>query len=251
MFLSRVLLSLFCLLSSSFIWAEVPLEKETVNFVTEANYYPFEYLDENNLIKGFDIDVANAVCEAVNLTCTFSHQNFDSLLLTLQFGRFDAVIAALDITKKRLEIVDFSDSYYTNYPVFISKKSPTKKFYGYGKVIAVHTDSSNQDYLLQYSLDNSFIISYPSLSNAFEDLRSGRIDMIFADNAIASDFLKKSDNEVHFSIDKTETLFAEKFSQGYGIAVKKGNHQLQQRFNLGLEIIFNNGTYKKIYNRYF
>lgn len=251
MFLSRVLFYFLCMLPFSFIWAEAPKEKETVNFVTEANYYPFEYLDENNKIQGFDIDIANAICEAVNLTCRFSHQSFDSLLLTLQFGRFDAVIAALDITNKRLKIVDFSDSYYTNHPVFISKKSPTKKFYSYGRVIGVQTDSSNQDYLLKYSLEDSFIISYLSLSTAFEDLRSGRIDMIFADNAIASDFLKKSDNEVHFSIANTENLFADKFSQGYGIAVKKGNYQLQQRFNRGLEIIFNNGTYNKIYNRYF
>lgn len=239
------------MLFSSFIWAEVVNEKVLVSFVTEANYYPFEYLDENKQIQGFDIDIANALCEAVNLSCSFSNQSFDSLLLTLQFGRFDAVIAALDITSKRLEIVDFSDSYYENHPVFISKKSLVKKFSVAEKSIGVQVNSSNQDYLLKYSLDNSFIISYLSFPDAFADLRRGKIDLVFADNAIVSDFLKEEDNKKHFSIKNTETLFAEGFSKGYGIAVKKGNHQLLDRFNRGLKIIFENGTYDKIYSRYF
>ena len=251
MFLSRVLLCFFCMLPSYFVWAEVSSERISVSFVTEANYYPFEYLDENKQIQGFDIDIANAICEAVNLSCSFSSQSFDSLLLTLQFGRFDAVIAALDITRKRLETVDFSDSYYKNHPVFVSKKSSAKKFSVAGKLIGVQTDSSNQDYLLKYSLDDSFIISYLSFPDAFADLRRGKIDLVFADNAVVSDFLKKEDNKKYFSIKNTERLFVEEFSKGYGIAVKKGNYQLLERFNLGLKIIFENGTYNKIYNRYF
>ena len=124
-------------------------EKIPVNFVTEANYYPFEYLDDSGEMQGFDIDIANAVCRVANLSCKFHNQSFDSLLLTLQFGRFDAAIAALDITAERKQKVDFSNSYYQSPPVFISAIKSAEKFSISGKFIGVQSDSSNHDYLIK------------------------------------------------------------------------------------------------------
>lgn len=223
----------------------------SVNFVTEANYYPFEYLDESKQMQGFDIDIANAVCRAANLTCKFYNQSFDSLLLTLQFGRFDAVIAALDITEARKDKVDFSDSYYQSPPVFVSSIKNKETFSIVGKFIGVQSDSSNHHYLLKHAKKSSFIISYLSSSAAFLDLSEGKIDIVFGDQAVVADFLLQPENKEQFSIKKTETVFLEAFSAGYGIAVKKGNDELLTRLNYGLEQIHRDGTYQRIFNRYF
>ncbi|WP_028864343.1 transporter substrate-binding domain-containing protein [Psychromonas aquimarina] len=251
MFLSRLSLFCLCLLSSSYLSAAEPNEPLTVSFATESNYYPFEYLNEKQELQGFDIDIANAICQAVNLSCSFHPQSFDSLLLTLQFGRFDAVIAALDITDERKEKVDFSDSYYKNPPVFVSKKSSSDDFSIAGKFIGVKANTSNQNYLIRYAKEDSFIISYLTVSDALIDLKNGKIDGAFADHAVVADFLKQEDNEKYFSIRRIEDMFMRKFSEGYGIAVKKGNDQLRERLNLGLKIIIENGTYQKIYDLYF
>ncbi|HEY5715286.1 MAG TPA: transporter substrate-binding domain-containing protein [Psychromonas sp.] len=223
----------------------------SVRFATDANYYPFEYLDEKKQIQGFDIDLAKAVCASVNLTCTFEHQRFDSLLLSLQFGRFDAVIAALDITSERLEKVDFSNSYFKNTPVFVSNKLPSGSFSTAGKFIGVKSNSSNQAYLLKYEKENSFIISYVTYSEAFSDLSDGKIDAVFVDQAAAAQFLKQADNDANFYAQKISNAQQALFSQGYGIAIKKGNSILRNRLNLGLKTITENGTYQKIYDRYF
>ncbi|MCP5077057.1 MAG: transporter substrate-binding domain-containing protein [Psychromonas sp.] len=222
-----------------------------VNFVTEANYYPFEYLDDLQKIQGFDIDIANAVCHIANLTCRFHNQSFDSLLLTLQFGRFDAVIAALDITEERRAKVDFSNSYYQSPPVFVTATNNKEKFSIVGKFIGVQSVSSIFCYLLKYAKKDSFIISYLSLSAAFIDLSEGKIDIVFADQAVVAGFLMQGINNLNFSVNKTEAIFLEAFSEGYGIAVKKGNTQLLQRLNYGLEKIVEDGTYQKIFDRYF
>ncbi|MEH6452974.1 MAG: transporter substrate-binding domain-containing protein [Psychromonas sp.] len=254
MFYSRIFLFLFLLMTSSATFAVPTLDDESlsIKFATEANYFPFEYLDEQKQIKGFDIDIANAICNAVNLTCSFHHQSFDSLLLTLQFGRFDAVIAALDITEERLQQVDFSESYYKNTSVFVSRNSAFEKFTIKDKFIGIQANSSNQAYLIKYAKEDSFIIPYPSFSDAFDDLAKDRIDVVFADQAIVNDFLEKDDNEEHFSIHKEpENIFTAPFSEGYGIAIQKGNVVLQQRLNSGLKIIIENGSYQEIYNRYF
>jgi len=226
-------------------------ENITVNFVTEANYYPFEYLNDLNQIQGFDIDIANAICLKANLTCTFSNQSFDSLLLTLQFGRFDAVIAALDITEQRKESVDFSSSYYQSAPVFLSETSSVDEFSLIGKFIGVQSGSSNHDYLIKHAKKSSFIISYPSLTKAFLDLSRGSIDIVFADQAVVADFLLRDANQRKFSVVKTESIFLDEFSSGYGIAVKKGNAALIERINYGLRKIDEDGTYKRIFKTYF
>lgn len=223
----------------------------SVNFVTEAYYYPFEYLDELGDIQGFDIDIANAVCDKANLTCNFSSQSFDSLLLTLQFGRFDAVIAALDITEARKEKVDFSNSYYQSAPVFVSAIDTQEKFSIIGKFIGVQANTSNYDYLIKSAKQHSFIISYPSFSNAFSDLTSGTIDVVFADQAVVADFLLRNDNGMKFSVMQTEKIFLDNFSSGYGIAVKKGNVALASRINYGLDAINKDGTYQTIFKKYF
>jgi arginine transport system substrate-binding protein len=54
--------------------------QEEIKFAMEATYAPFEYMDENNQIQGFDVDLANALCEEMKATCTFHNQAFDSLI---------------------------------------------------------------------------------------------------------------------------------------------------------------------------
>jgi len=226
-------------------------ERLTVNFATEANYYPFEYVDDLNQIHGFDIDIAKAVCDRANLSCTFSTQNFDSLLLALKFGRFDAVIAALDITEERTKEFDFSNRYYQSQPVFISAIDNQTKPSIVGKFIGVQSDSSNHRYLIEYAKKDSFIIAYPSSSQAFIDLSRGMLDMVFVDQGVADDFLSKDENWERFSTVQVPQLSLQHFSSGYGIAVKKGNTKLLDRLNYGIKKIQEDGAYQKIINRYF
>ena len=86
---SLLLVAAMGLLSTSVLAKEI-------KFATEATYAPFEYLDDKNEFQGFDIDLARAVCEQAKLECSFHNQAFDSLIPSLKFRRYDAVIAAMD-----------------------------------------------------------------------------------------------------------------------------------------------------------
>ena len=92
---------------------------QTIRFATEASYPPFELVDANNKIVGFDVDLANALCKEMDATCTFTNQAFDSLIPGLKFRRFDAVMAGMDITPEREKQVLFSTPYYENSALFV------------------------------------------------------------------------------------------------------------------------------------
>lgn len=249
-FLTRKLVFISILLSTSL--GVQALEKIQVRFATDANYYPFEFLTLDKKIAGFDIDIATAICAEMSMSCSFEHHRFDGLLLTLAFGRYDAVIAALDITSERLENVDFSDSYYKVPPVFVSKDSLQPPFSLSGKLIGVQANTSNQNYLIKFAPKNSYIVPYFSSKAALKDLQRHKIEVVFADFEVVNDFLSKQTvKEQPLVISRTESVFVEQFSKGYGIAVKKGNDDLRLRLNEGLKLIVENGTYKQIYDQYF
>lgn len=96
---------------------------ETIRFATEASYPPFESMDANNQIVGFDVDLAQALCKEIDATCTFSNQAFDSLIPSLKFRRVDAVMAGMDITPEREKQVLFTTPYYDNSALFVGQQS--------------------------------------------------------------------------------------------------------------------------------
>lgn len=100
---------------------------EKINFGISATYPPFESIGANNEIVGFDIDLAKALCKQMQAECTFTNHAFDSLIPSLKFRKYDAVISGMDITPERSKQVSFTTPYYENSAVVIAKKIPTKR----------------------------------------------------------------------------------------------------------------------------
>ncbi|MDG6881989.1 ABC transporter arginine-binding protein precursor [Phocoenobacter uteri] len=215
--------------------------KETITFSMEATYAPFESTTDKGEIVGFDVDLANALCEQLDATCEFKNTAFDSLIPSLKFKKFDAIISAMDITDKRQKQVSFTQPYLENSASFLALKD--KDMPKEAKVIGVQNGSTYQEYLMkkmpQYQLK-----SYPSLQNAILDLKNGRIDMIFGDTPVLAEWLP-TETSVTFVGEKVKDK--DFFGIGYGIAVNKSNKELLEKLNTALKTVKENGTLDKIY----
>ncbi|MFS1902679.1 arginine ABC transporter substrate-binding protein [Vibrio lentus] len=222
--------------------------QEEIKFAMEATYAPFEYMDENNQIQGFDVDLANALCEEMKATCTFHNQAFDSLIPALKFKRYDAAISAMDITEARLQQVNFSDAYYDNSAAFISIEGKIADQAALeGKRIGVQNGSTHQSYLLE-QLPGVTAVPYSSYQDAFIDMKNGRIDSVFGDTAVVAEWFKKEDNLTYVGEQVTNQEY---FGNGFGIAVNKSNPELVAQLNTALAAVKANGEYDKIFNKYF
>ena len=121
---------------------------DKINFGVSATYPPFESLDASNQIVGFDIDLAKALCKQMQADCTFTNHAFDSLIPSLKFKKYDAVISGMDITPERSKQVAFTDPYYANSAVVIAKKGAYKSFDELkGKRIGMENGTTHQKYL--------------------------------------------------------------------------------------------------------
>ncbi|MFS1892701.1 arginine ABC transporter substrate-binding protein [Vibrio lentus] len=222
--------------------------QEEIKFAMEATYAPFEYMDENNQIQGFDVDLANALCEEMKATCTFHNQAFDSLIPALKFKRYDAAISAMDITEARLQQVNFSDAYYDNSAAFISIEGKVADQAALeGKRIGVQNGSTHQSFLLE-QMTGVTAVPYSSYQDAFIDMKNGRIDSVFGDTAVVAEWFKKEDNLTYVGEQVTNQEY---FGNGFGIAVNKSNPELVAQLNTALAAVKANGEYDKIFNKYF
>jgi len=222
--------------------------QEEIKFAMEATYAPFEYMDENNQIQGFDVDLANALCEELKATCTFHNQAFDSLIPALKFKRYDAAISAMDITEARLQQVNFSDAYYDNSAAFISIEGKVADQAALeGKRVGVQNGSTHQSFLLE-QMTGVTAVPYSSYQDAFIDMKNGRIDSVFGDTAVVAEWFKKQDNLTYVGDQVTNQEY---FGNGFGIAVNKSNQELVDQLNVALAAVKANGEYDKIFNKYF
>ncbi|WP_147196574.1 arginine ABC transporter substrate-binding protein [Pantoea sp. CCBC3-3-1] len=221
---------------------------QTIRFATEASYPPFEFVDSDNKIQGFDVDLANALCREIDATCTFTNQAFDSLIPSLKFRRFDAVMAGMDVTPEREKQVLFSKTYYDNSALFIAQKGKVASVDALkGKRVGVQNGTTHQKYLTE-KMSGVSMVPYDSYQNAILDLKNGRIDAVFGDTAVVNEWLKQNATLAPVGEKVTDKAY---FGTGLGIAVRQGNTDLQNKFNTALDKVKANGTYKTIYSKWF
>ncbi|HHF6609673.1 TPA: lysine/arginine/ornithine ABC transporter substrate-binding protein [Haemophilus influenzae] len=232
------------LLTAILLGSSIAVSAQELTFAMEPSYPPFETTNEKGEIIGFDVDVANAICQEIQVTCKFKSETFDSLIPSLKAKRFDAAISAIDITNARAKQVLFSDAYYDSSASYVALKG--KATLESAKNIGVQNGTTFQQYTVaetkQYSPK-----SYASLQNAILDLKSGRIDIILGDTAVLSDMISK-EPEIQFVGEKVTNK--KYFGNGLGIAMHKSNKDLAAQLNKGLAAIKANGEYQKIYDKW-
>ena len=221
---------------------------DTIRFASSATYPPFESMDANNQIVGFDIDLANALCKQLQANCTFTNQAFDSLIPALKFKRFDAVISGMDITPERQKQVAFTAPYYANSAVVIAPNGKYKTLADLkGKRIGMENGTTHQKYL-QEKHPEITTVAYDSYQNAILDLKNGRLDGVFGDTAVVNEWLKNNPNLAAVGEHVTDPQY---FGIGLGIAVRPDNTALLEKLNGALTAIKADGTYKAINDKWF
>ena len=186
----------------------------------------------------------NGVCQRG----TFTNHAFDSLIPSLKFRKYDAVISGMDITPERSKQVSFTTPYYENSAVVIAKKDTYKTFADLkGKRIGMENGTTHQKYI-QDQHPEVKTVSYDSYQNAFIDLKNGRIDGVFGDTAVVNEWLKTNPQ---LGVATEKVTDPQYFGTGLGIAVRPDNKALLEKLNNALAAIKADGTYQKISDQWF
>lgn len=219
----------------------------------EGAYPPFSEVGPDGKLKGFDIDIALALCTEIKAECSLVAQEWDGIIPALQARKFDAIVASMAITEERLKVVNFSAKYY-NTPSRLVAKAGSKLEASAaglkGKRIGVQR-STIQDRFATASFPGAEIVRYAKADEVYLDLAAGRIEAVLGDVlAVQFGFLKTPQGKgfEFFGPSYDDPKF---FGTGSGIAVRKADAALQAKLNAAILAIRANGVYKKINDKYF
>jgi arginine/ornithine transport system substrate-binding protein len=252
-------MSLFRLASAAFAAIAVaafsaPAAAQTkLRIGVEGAYPPFSEIGTDGKLKGFDIDIANALCERLKAQCEMVQAEFDALIPALRAKKIDAIVASMSITPERKKNVDFTVKYYQTPARMIARAdaqldvSPAGLK---GRKIGVQRTTIH-DRFATATFKQSEIVRYAKQDEVFLDMKAGRIDATLVDVVAGDDGFLKTPSGKGFAFHGPNYTDPAFFGDGAGIAVRKGDDKLRAALNDAIAALRADGGYKKIQGKYF
>ena len=220
----------------------------------DPTYEPFTFKTADGKPTGFDVDMANAICEQIKRQCVFVEQVWDSMIPGLTAQKYDVIISSMSITDDRMKEVDFSDKYYNTPSRIVLKKTVkyTDPASIKGKKIGVLKGSTQEAYALgELKTAGVVVNSYEAQDQVYLDLKAGRIDGTVADYLeVSGGFLSKPEGAA-FALMGPELRDPKYYGYGVGVAMRKGQDALKADINTAIKTIRSNGSYKAMNDKYF
>lgn len=252
--MKKVLVLISALLLSGASAFAVAQDWSKLRIGVEGAYPPFSAVTTSGELYGFDIDIANALCDEIGASCTLVQQDWDGIIPALLARKFDAIIASMSITEERKKKVAFSIKYYNTPGRFAQKKGSgieISKDGLKGKTVGVQRATTHDNFVTEVFGDAVEVKRYGTQDEAYLDAKAGRLDLLLADSVAMSEGFLETDEGADWEFVGPGFSDPKYFGEGAGVAIRKGDKDLVELFNNAIMTIRENGTYKKINDKYF
>lgn len=221
-------------------------DAKVIRVGAETTFPPFEYV-ENEKYVGFDLDLADAVCKQMGAKMEFKSMGFDALIPAIQSNQIDLIVSGMDVTPEREKQVLFSDPYFdkTGYVIVVKKDDNAINDWADLKGKTVGAQVGTQQVDLANQAGAGTVKQIDSISQEFMELKAGTVDAVVLDNPVAMFYLKQGADK------DAKIIGTPKNGAPFAMAMNKNNEQLQKDVNKALKELKDNGTYDKIYEKWF
>ncbi len=224
---------------------------KAIRFLTTSDFRPFQFRDRRNVLIGFNVDLAAAICDVMSVECALQIRPFETLREALADDEGDAIIAGLSEPRARADGLSFTQPYFKIPARFATRRETAFNVEnpGTGFVGAV-CGSAHQAYIAAFFQDLT-VACYTDTSAALDQLRAGSIDLVFADALTMSFWLHDpaSAECCHFA--SGPFVDERYFGPGMSIAVRADDRKLKQALDYALRELHRTGVYEELYLRYF
>jgi polar amino acid transport system substrate-binding protein len=221
------------------------IKEKELTFAMTGAYPPFNFINEDGEVIGFDIDIANAIAEKMGVEAKPITTAWDGIIGGLKGNRFDMIIGSMAIREDREKEVNFSDPYYYSGAQFFAKTGSglsSIEDLEKGKV-GVVTGTTFHDALKE--MDNiDQILQFESDVDNFKSVEQGRIDGLVTDKFVGLQAPKK------YGVD-IEPVGSLLYTEDIAIAIRKDDTKLLEEVNKAIKELVEEGTYEEISNKWF
>lgn len=227
--------------------AEAADPERVLRIATEGAYPPFNYVDDDGALAGFDVDIAWALCAVIEVDCVLVAEPWNSIIDGLVEQRYDAIVASMSVTEERKRQVAFTDKYYSTPMRFVAKRDSFLRMEEVTEqAIGAQAETTSFDYLQDGHPFGENLHAFETMEEAYAALLAGEVAAVLTDSLVAWDFLKSDPGQAFSFVGDpiyTDTEIA--------IAVRKEDEALRQDINRAITLLIIDGTYQEINQKYF
>lgn len=203
---------------------------KTIRLGTEGAYPPYNFLDDNGEVAGFEREVGDELCKRAELTCEWVTNEWDSIIPNLVSGNYDVIIAGMSITDERDEVIDFSDPYTQPDPsAFLAMQDMDMS----GAVIAAQSGTIQASHIA--SMEGATLVEFATPEETIAAVKNGEADAVLADKAFLEPI---AEAEADLSLVGEDVLLG----GGIGLGIRESDGELREKFNAAIQSMKDDGS---------
>ena len=219
--------------------AGMALAQDVVRMGTEGAYPPYNFINDQGEVDGFERELGDELCSRAELTCEWVTNEWDSIIPNLVSGNYDTIIAGMSINDEREEVIDFTQDYIppaTSSYVALSEDAPLDG------VVAAQTSTLQSGYI---SESGATLLEYATADEIISALRNGEADAVFFDTDYLTPIVEESAGELMF-VGETVTL-----GRGTGMGIRESDGELKDTFDTAITSMKEDGSLNELLIKWF
>ncbi|OWU84411.1 amino acid ABC transporter [Oceanicola sp. 22II-s10i] len=213
---------------------------QTVRLGTEGAYPPFNFIDDNGQVSGFEREVGDELCARAELTCEWVTNDWDSIIPNLVSGNYDVIIAGMSITDERDQVIDFTQNYFPPASSAYVAMAPDVDLEG--GVVAAQTATIQAGHVAE---TGATLVEFATPEETIAAVRNGEADAVFADKDYLKPFVEESNGELMFVGEDVQ------LGGGVGLGLRESDTELKEKLDAAITSMKEDGSLNELLKKWF
>ena len=223
--------------AAAMIAASGAMAQDVVRMGTEGAYPPWNFINDNGEVDGFERELGDELCKRASLNCEWVTNEWDSIIPNLVSGNYDAIIAGMSITDERDEVIDFTQAYTPPDP---STYAASGEWSGNG-VVAAQTGTIQAGYLAEQ--DGITLVEFATPDETIAAVMNGEADAVLADDSFIQTAIE-ANGDLKVVGDPVA------LGGGVGMGVRESDGDLKAKFDAAIQSMKDDGSLNEMIKKW-
>ena len=218
--------------------AGMAMAQDVVRLGTEGAYPPWNFINDDGQVDGFERELGDEVCKRAELTCEWVTNDWDSIIPNLVSGNYDVIIAGMSITAERDEVIDFTQNYTPPDPSAYLAMSAEVDLDN--AVAAAQTGTIQAAFVAEKGWT---LVEFATPEETIAAVRNGEADAVLADKSYLAPVAAE---EADLMLLERE----EEIGGGVGIGVRESDGELKATLDAAIQSMKDDGSLNTLISKW-